>query len=218
MTAHALDALGLACAAAGPTRREKRSLSLQAQERRPAWRRAFNGLVARLGSALQTERQFMADASHELRTPASIIRGAADVALSREHRTEDDYREALSVVRDQALRLGRLMDDMLVLARADAGYPVHRTDMDLGELVHDCQRAVRALAVERNVQNAIRHSPPGGSVTISAEPGPSGAIIQVADNGPGIPDADRLRIFDRFVRLDEARSGNGSGLGLPIAK
>jgi len=207
---------------------------------------AFNGLVARLRAALETQRQFMADASHELRTPVSIVSSAADVALSRAHRSEDEYRQALAIVRDQARRLGRLMDDMLVLARADAGgYPVRRVDMDLGELVHECQLAVSALAAERSVtlrssdvnevpvrgdedllrrlvlnllQNAIRHSPPGGLVTISTEPGPVGAVIRVADSGPGIPDADRLRIFDRFVRLDDARSGNGSGLGLPIAK
>jgi heavy metal sensor kinase len=207
---------------------------------------AFNGLVARLRAALETQRQFMADASHELRTPVSIASSAADVALSRAHRSEDEYRQALAIVRDQARRLGRLMDDMLVLARADAGgYPVHRVDMDLGELADECQRAVSALAAERSVtlrlsggsevpvrgdedllrrlvlnllQNAIRHTPPGGSVTISTEPATTGAVIRVADSGPGIPDADRLRIFDRFVRLDDARSGNGSGLGLPIAK
>src|SRR5205085_7117041 len=87
--------------------------------------RAFNGLVARLRAALQTQRQFMADASHELRTPVSIIRSAAEVGLSRDTRDEADYRETLGIARDQARRLGRLVEDMLVLARADAGgYPI----------------------------------------------------------------------------------------------
>src|SRR5262249_50948641 len=82
--------------------------------------------VARLRAALQAQRQFMADASHELRTPVSIIRSATEVALSRESREEEDYRETLTIVGDQSRRLGRLVDDMLVLARADSGgYPVH---------------------------------------------------------------------------------------------
>jgi heavy metal sensor kinase len=207
---------------------------------------AFNGLVARLRAALRTQRQFMADASHELRTPVSIIRSASDVALSRDHRAEEDYRETLGIVGDQASRLGQLVADMLVLARADSGgYPIRATDLDLSEVVDDCRHAVRVLAEERgvNVQatvmretpvhgdedllrrlvinllsNAIEYSPAGGSVSIGVQPDQSAVRIRVADSGPGIPEADRARIFDRFVRLDEARSGKGSGLGLPIAR
>jgi heavy metal sensor kinase len=208
--------------------------------------RAFNGLVGRLRAALQTQRRFMADASHELRTPVSIIRSAAEVALSRDHRDEAEYRETLTIARDEARRLTRLVEDMLVLARADAGgYPVHLVDLDLGEVVDDCRRAVRVLAAERGVQvrsspgqevpfhgdedllrrlvtnllqNAVQHTPAGGSVTVSLSSENGHVQIRVADGGPGIPDADRARIFDRFVRLDEARAGNGVGLGLPIAK
>lgn len=208
--------------------------------------RAFNGLVARLRAALKTQRQFMADASHELRTPVSIIRSAADVALSRDTRSESEYRETLATTREQALRVGRLVEDMLVLARADAGgYPIHPTDLDLDEIVGDCRRAVKQLAGERGVQvqspagpelpvrgdadllrrlllnllqNAIQHTPAGGSVTVTTEPAPDIVKLRVSDGGSGIPEADRTRIFDRFVRLDEARTGNGAGLGLPIAK
>ena len=207
---------------------------------------AFNGLVARLRAALKTQRQFMADASHELRTPVSIIRSAADVALSRDERSESEYRETIATAREQAQRLGRLVEDMLVLARADAGgYPIQSTDLDLDEIVDDCRRAVKLLAVERGVQvqssagpelpirgdadllrrlllnllqNAIQHTPAGGSVTVTTEPLPDNVKVRVSDGGPGIPDADRSRIFDRFVRLDEARTGNGAGLGLSIAK
>ena len=97
--------------------------------------RAFNGCVARLRAALQTQRQFMADASHELRTPVSIIRTAADVALSREHRDEAEYREALAIAGAQSRRLGTLVDDMLVLARADAGgYPLRCVDFYLDDV------------------------------------------------------------------------------------
>ena len=151
---------------------------------------AFNGLVARLRAALQTQRQFMADASHELRTPVSVVRAAADVTLSREHRDEAEYREALAIVGGQARRLGRLVDDMLVLARADAGgYPLRPVDLYLDEVVAECRRAVDVLAAERGVtiraagaaeipfrgdedllrrlvlnvlQNAVQHTPPGG--------------------------------------------------------
>ena len=91
--------------------------------------RAFNALVARLRSALKTQRQFMADASHELRNPVSVIRSASDVALNREHRDEAEYREALVMISAQSRRLGALVEDMLVLARADAGgYPLRPVD------------------------------------------------------------------------------------------
>src|SRR5260370_3324684 len=85
--------------------------------------RAFNSLVARLRAALQTQRQFMADASHELRTPVSVIRTAAEVALTRDRRSEEEYRETLAIVRHQSHCLSRLVGDMLVLAPAEAAGP-----------------------------------------------------------------------------------------------
>ena len=210
--------------------------------------RAFNGLVARLRTALQTQRQFMADASHELRTPVSVVRIAADVALGRAHRDEAEYRETIEIVGDQARRLGRLVEEMLVLARADAGgYPLRPVDLYLDELIADCRRAVEVLATERGVtidappspeipfrgdedllrqlvinvvQNAIQHTPRGGRVVVAASVGqPADRItIHVTDTGPGIPPADQKRIFDRFVQLDPARRGAGTGLGLAIAR
>jgi heavy metal sensor kinase len=208
--------------------------------------RAFNGLIARLRSTLNTQRQFMADASHELRTPVSVVRTATQVALTRDHREEGEYREALAVVDDQARRLSQLVGDMLVLARADAGgYTLHPVDLYLDELVAECRRAVDILAAERGVaihlhgpgeipfhgdepllhqlvlnvlQNAVQHTPAGGSVRIDLETGHEGVALRITDTGPGIPAADRARIFDRFVQLDPARRLGGSGLGLPIAK
>jgi heavy metal sensor kinase len=209
--------------------------------------RAFNGLLARLRATLQTQRRFMADASHELRTPVSIIRTAAEVGLSRDRRDEAEYRETLTIAREQARRLTRLVEDMLVLARADAGgYPIHPVDLDLGEVVDDCRRAVTVIAHERGIhvqqsppgsevpfrgdadllrrlvtnllQNAIQHTPPGGSVGVSLAASNGHVEIRVSDGGPGIAETDRSRIFERFVRLDEARTGDGAGLGLPIAK
>src|SRR6266487_132874 len=102
--------------------------------------------------ALRIQRQFTADASHELRTPLSVVRAAADVTLSREHRDEAEYREALAIVASQARRMSRLVEDMLVLARADAGgYPLRPVDLYLDEVIAECCRAVDVLAAERGV-------------------------------------------------------------------
>jgi len=208
--------------------------------------RAFNGLVARLRAALQTQRQFMADASHELRTPVSIIRTAADVTLGRQFRQEAEYREALVLAGTQARRLGTLVEDMLVLARADAGaYPLRPVNLYLDDLVEECRRAVGVLAAERGVavtstgasdvpirgdeellrrlmlnlmQNAVQHSPTKGVVSVDVSPNGSRVYVRVSDSGTGIAEADRGRIFDRFVQLDPSRRADGTGLGLPIAR
>jgi signal transduction histidine kinase len=196
--------------------------------------------------ALRLQRQFMADASHELRTPVSVVRVSADVALSRDHRGEGEYREALAIVGGQAQRLSRLVDDMLVLARADAGgYPLRSVELYFDELVAECRRAVEVLATERGVtihsadavevpmrgdedllrrlvlnilQNAVQHSPPGGDVEVELAGEHGRARLRISDHGPGIPAADQTRIFDRFVQLDASRRGQGTGLGLPIAR
>src|SRR6478672_4425232 len=114
--------------------------------------RAFNGLVARLRAALSTQRRFMADASHELRTPVSVIRSAAEVTLSKPSRHEADYRDALGIAGDEARRLGALVEDMLVLARADAGgYTLDQVDFYLDDLLAGCVRSLEIAALERNV-------------------------------------------------------------------
>lgn len=206
---------------------------------------SFNTVLDRLGSALSTQRRFMADASHELRTPVSIMRTAADVTLSRSGRNEGEYREALAAVSQQASRLTRLVDDMLVLARADGGgYPMTLTRVDLTALVTDCVRELRPRAVDKAISvrtsleavtlngddtllrrmfanllgNALAYTPSGGSVDVSLAKGGEGVVLRVADTGPGIPPEDRERIFERFVRLDPARGAGGAGLGLAIAR
>jgi two-component system, OmpR family, sensor kinase len=211
--------------------------------------RAFNGLLERLRAALGTQRQFMADASHELRTPVSIIRTAADVALTKDRRPPEEYRETLAIIKHESERLSRLVADMLVLARADAGgYQLRPVDLYLDEIVADCQRAVAVLAAQRGVTvrcgtspeisafafrgdedllrqlvvnvltNAVQHTPAGGAVTIDLAQNGSDISIHVVDTGSGIPLEERDRIFDRFVQLDAARRGAGTGLGLPIAR
>ena len=208
--------------------------------------RAFNGLLARLRQTLETQRAFMADASHELRTPVSVIQSAADVALARRPRDEREYRETLTHVAGESRRLGRLVDDMLVLARADAGgYPLRCEHVYLNELAADCRRSVAVLARDRDVtveapagadvpfygddtllrrmvvnllQNAVAYTRSGGRVTVDVAPNGRSVFVRVRDQGEGIAERDRARIFDRFVQLDTARRGAGAGLGLPIAR
>jgi two-component system, OmpR family, sensor kinase len=211
--------------------------------------RAFNRLLNRIGTASQMQRQFMADASHELRTPVSVIQTAAEVTLERPIREDWEYREALMIVNEQSTRLGRMVEDMLVLARADAGgHRLTRRPLYLDDIVAECVRAAAVVAATRDIQvvtalepdvsvnaddgllrqlvtnlldNAVQYTPPGGSVTVAVTSNapPATAIITVADTGPGIPTADRERVFERFVRLDPARSAtSGAGLGLPIGR
>jgi signal transduction histidine kinase len=210
------------------------------------WLATSGPLVAQLREALRVQRQFMADASHELRTPVSVIQSAADVTLAQAARSEDEYRDTLAIVGSEARRLARLVDDMLVLARADAGgYPLKLERLYLNELVADCRRALAVLARERGVtiqtmtaedvpftgdesllrrmllnllQNAVSHTPHDGTVTIALSLLSRLVYIRVSDEGGGIPESDRARIFDRFVQLDPSRSRTGAGLGLPIAR
>ncbi|HEX8850827.1 MAG TPA: ATP-binding protein [Gemmatimonadaceae bacterium] len=124
----------------------------------------FNDLLARLDTAFEQQRRFMADASHELRTPVAIMRGEADVALSQPRRDAEEYREALRVVRDEGRRLSRVVADLFLLARADAGRrPLQRTELYLDELVAECVRAARALGTARGTSVTLR--PPTGAAS-----------------------------------------------------
>ncbi|HZP48144.1 MAG TPA: ATP-binding protein [Vicinamibacterales bacterium] len=209
--------------------------------------RAFNHLLQRVASAVDSQRQFMADASHELRTPVSAARTAADVMLARPHRREREYREALSIILTQTRRLGGMVDDMLALARADVGgYRVRLQPCELDRVLAECADTARLLAKPKRVtvdarlqpavrisgdptlvrqlalnvlENAITHTPTSGVVRLSMRSRGDSAEIEIADSGSGIPEAERERIFERFVRLDTAReSSGGAGLGLPIAR
>jgi heavy metal sensor kinase len=206
---------------------------------------SFNRVLDRLGSALSTQRRFMADASHEIRTPVSIMRTAADVTLSQPGRDEAEYREALVAIAQQTKRLTRLVDDMLVLARADGGgYPMVMTTVDLAAVVNECVRELGARAEDKGITvhtslepltltgdeallrrmlsnlvgNALAYTSEGGAVEISLARAGGRLMLSVADTGPGIPAEDRERVFERFVRLDPARAAGGAGLGLAIAR
>jgi signal transduction histidine kinase len=212
---------------------------------------AFNGLVDRLESALVVQRQFLADASHELRTPVSIARTAADVALNRTDRTAVEYREALEIVAVQMKHLGRLVSDMLLLARSDAtDWPLAVSDFYFDELVDDVMRAMTLMASAKGValdalcpselqvhgdeallqqmlvnllENAVRHTPAGGQVHLTVTAGDGHVTVSLRDTGSGIPEAERDRVFDRFVHLgapghEAERRIDGTGLGLAIAR
>lgn len=207
----------------------------------------FNELLSRLNHSFENMRGFMADASHELRTPLSIIRGEADVTLSQE-RSADEYKESLAIIQDEARRLSIIVDDMLALARADAGqHPLKLEEFYLNDLVEDSCRAAQVLAVRKGValrldlnediafcgdevllrrlimnllDNAIKYTPAGGSVSVRLISEPAGVKFIVSDTGIGIPAEAAPYIFERFYRADKARSraDGGSGLGLAIAK
>jgi heavy metal sensor kinase len=205
----------------------------------------INGLLSRLETAFKVMREFMADASHELRTPIAVIHAEADVTLSRE-RTIEEYRNSLMVIRNQSSHLKRIVGDMLVLARADAGQrPLHLREIYLDDLVDECCRAAQTLAAPAGVQltlesdrdisfhgdeellrrmtvnlldNALHYTPAGGSVAVKLEALHSHIHLIIRDTGMGIPKDCQPRIFDRFYRVNSWRKDGGSGLGLSIVK
>jgi heavy metal sensor kinase len=210
----------------------------------------FNDLLDRLEQSFERQRRFISDASHELRTPVSILRGEAEVALSQASRSPEEYRESLAVLHEEAQRLARIVEDLFTLTRADAGeYRLAHADFYLDELVADGVRAARALAQAKNItlsvvaatempvradedlvrrmilnllDNAIKYTPAGGNISIVSGSVPGGYEVSVIDSGPGIPPEMQSRIFERFFRVDRARSRSGvdggAGLGLSIAR
>ncbi len=199
--------------------------------------------------AEQRLRRFVADASHELRTPLMSVRGYADLFQYAAANAPGERDKHLARLRAEAARMGFLLDDLLLLARLDAAdveTPLRPLEADLVELVDHAADAFQAShpdhpltvtadpetlilrvdpqrirqVLDNLLTNAAVHTPAGTevSVTVSAEPGR--ALVRVADAGPGIPPADRARVFDRFYRVDKARSRDrgGSGLGLAVAR
>jgi heavy metal sensor kinase len=208
---------------------------------------SFNELLSRLDQSFGHMRRFVADASHELRTPISIIRGEADVALSHD-RSAAEYKQALAIILDESRRLSRLVDDLLNLARADAGrVKLQVQEFYLNDLLAECCRSAQGLAGARRIalecrcredvafrgdeelvrrmvmnliDNAIRYTPEGGSVTAALEADGAGVTIRIADTGAGIAPEAQAHVFERFYRGDKARSrqDGGFGLGLAIVK
>jgi heavy metal sensor kinase len=207
----------------------------------------FNDTFARLEASFERMRHFTSDASHELRTPLTAIRSVGEVGL-RGRRDESAYREIIGSMLEEVDRLALMVDRLLMLSRADSGDAKLSVDVvDLGALAGEIAEQLSVLAEEKHqsikvhcapvsswvgdrvvlrqalmnlVDNAIKYSPEGGSIEVHVAQSPDGVAIDVTDTGPGIPEELQPRIFDRFYRVDKARSrGNGgTGLGLAIAK
>lgn len=211
-----------------------------------AWFLAGRALVP-IERAFERQREFVADASHELRTPLAVLRSATDL-LAR-HRDEPLARNAelLDDTRAEIARMERLVADLLTLARSDSHeLPLALGELDLGALASGVVRKARALALEASVHvgvepapgvlveadpdrleqvllilvdNAVRHTPAGGSVTVAVTRSGAEGVAEVSDTGEGIASADLARVFDRFYRADAARAGGARvGLGLAIAR
>lgn len=205
---------------------------------------AFNEMLDRLGDLFRSQQRFVADVSHEMRTPLTVIRGNVD--LLRAMGCAD--RESLDAISSEADRMTRLVSDLLLLSQADAGMlPMHCKPVDLaplvtavarsGNIVADGRVSVQAfvtgeLVVHGDadrikqvllnlVENAIKHTPDGGAVRLAGTSTDAGMVLlSVSDTGVGIPEEDLPHVFERFYRVDKSRSRahGGAGLGLAIAK
>ena len=209
--------------------------------------RAFDGMAERVDGTMQAHRQFAADASHELRSPLTVLGGYVDV-LGRGDLDPDTRARTLSAMRREIDRLTRLSSDLLLLTQLEAGGGrLAPRSVDLGELVEDIGAAAQVMGPDRTIEvdrsgvvpvvadpdritqalmnlvdNAVRHTPSGGRVRLSAERRDGLAVAEVSNDGPAIPADDLGHVFDRFYRVSagtsEAQSGQHAGLGLAIVK
>jgi signal transduction histidine kinase len=204
---------------------------------------AYNQLEA----ALSAQRRFVADASHELRTPLAVLRGNLDLlgnTLPEVTERTEAPGDLLADMQSETERMGRLVSDLLLLAQADAGQHLSLAPLEVAPLVRDAFRAARFIreGVELRLgemaegawvagdadrlkqvllillDNALKYTPVGGRVGLEARVSGPRVVLCVSDTGPGVPAAERTRIFDRFYRADVARGRGGAGLGLAIAK
>ncbi len=207
----------------------------------------FNEMISRLDESFRKTRQFSADASHELKTPLTVLKGEIEVALRRA-RTDDEYRTILRSNLEEINNMTRVVDDLLLLSRADTGeVPLTKSTVDLSEFLSEIQVQAQLLATPKSIdihfhdnqqvhiladplrlksmmlnliENGIKYSLPGGRIDIALDKTDGFAVITVTDQGIGIPQEALPHIFDRFYRVDKARSRQegGSGLGLSICK
>lgn len=207
---------------------------------------SFNAMLDRLNTVFESQKRLVADASHELKTPISVIRTQCDVVLQRT-RTSDDYRDALRTIQSSSQSMTKLINDLLSLARLDAGLlsTSDFTTVSLKECIDHAVTMTAQLAEERQVavtaaidetlvvmgsrvglseallnliENAVRYNVEKGSVTVFAAREGGKAVITISDTGIGIRESDLARVFERFYRADTVRSMDGTGLGLSIVK
>ncbi|HZU86575.1 MAG TPA: HAMP domain-containing sensor histidine kinase [Anaerolineaceae bacterium] len=210
---------------------------------------AWNDMVNQVQSSQQSQRDFIANVTHELKTPLTSIQGFSQAILDGTVRDEAGLRQAAEVIHGEAARMNRLVLDLLALAKLEAGtadlsyvpvdmvallnYVVQKFSLQAGQAQIDLRATLPALpkvsgdgdrlgqVFTNLVDNALKFTPAGGQVVISAEALPGGVRVAVVDCGPGIPAEERSRIFERFYQMDKARKGGGRrgvGLGLPIAR
>jgi heavy metal sensor kinase len=209
--------------------------------------RTLNEMLTRLDESFSQARQFSADASHELQTPLTILRGEIEVAL-RSGRTLEEYQQVFNSSLEEIERISRLVDGLLLLARADSGFlRMDDKPVALPELMAEVAFRLQKMANDRGVRlhledlapitisgdreqlqrvllnlidNAIKYTPAGGSVNLSLREEGDQALISVTDTGIGLTEDEQVQIFTRFYRAAEARSqsGGGAGLGLCIAQ
>ncbi len=214
----------------------------------------FDQMLSRLDEAFERQKRFIADASHEMRTPLTILKGDVEVALNRP-RTVEEYRETLEMVNETADRLTALVEELLLLARADNHqFPLNLASLNLADLLTEQVSRLLPLAVGQHITlsldvpetlsivadaeklarlfmnligNAIKHSNPGDAVCVAAKRQNDHIVVTVTDTGPGIPAEHLSHLFERFYRVDKARSrqsdmsmaySSGAGLGLSIAR
>jgi heavy metal sensor kinase len=208
---------------------------------------SLNHMLTRLRESMQTSRRFLADASHELRTPLTVVKGELQEVV-RAAPVDRDLRDRIGSVLEEVARLEHLVSGLLVLSRLDVGEAQREwVDVDLAELSASTAEQMRLMAEDRGIQlqsrqlapavvrgdrarlkqvivnlldNAIRFTPRGGSVTLGTASGDQFQALEIRDTGIGIPPAALPHIFDRFYRVDEARSreDGGAGLGLSIVR
>ncbi|MCL4424909.1 MAG: ATP-binding protein [Firmicutes bacterium] len=206
---------------------------------------AFNEMLDRLQKAFEEQKRFVGDASHELRTPLAVVRGYAGLLQRWGQEDPAILREAVAAIKREAEFLSRMVERLLLLARGDSGSKVSKEMVPLDELLAEVAGEIRVLAPEIDFQvgpfdkmsvlgdgfylrqlfmilldNAFKYTAPGGQVALSLSRQRGQAVIAVSDTGEGIPAEEIPRIFDRFYRVDKARSRQkgGSGLGLAIAR
>src|SRR6266545_1735748 len=205
----------------------------------------FNDMLMGIEAAYGAQQRFVADASHELRAPLTAIQGNLELIRRHPEMPPEDRDEALAEAEREAVRLTRLVADLLALARADAGVTLRHETVDLDAVALDAFRSARQLAHDQELaldtlepvqvigdadrlkqlllillDNALKYTPSGGRVTMGLRECASGGEITVQDTGVGITAEDLPRVFERFYRADPARSrdAGGTGLGLPIAR
>jgi heavy metal sensor kinase len=205
----------------------------------------LNAMLARIEASVKRLTQFTADASHDLRTPVALIRTSAELALRRP-RTEEEYRETLSRILATSEETTHLIENLLTLARADAGAAdLHFGDLDLVPHLQKIAQEAGILAAGKGIQvtselaagpvrvsadpvaierlllivveNAVKYTPPGGKIQMNLSNGAGNARIEIRDSGIGISDKDLPHIFERFYRADQARSREPGGSGLGLA-